>query len=97
MISPKLMNFQMNLATYDPNANVQVVKNIVGLICIKDIFEDIMQEELIDQDYHFDSTAPNHLIVNKHKHFNLGNSHGKIKSSFEMKDCNETKKEHLLA
>ena len=47
------------MATYEPNLRGQCIKNIVGLISIKDIFEDIMQEELIDEDGHFDSESPN--------------------------------------
>jgi CBS domain containing-hemolysin-like protein len=41
------------------------VGNIVGLISIKDIFEDIMQEEIIDEDMHLDSTLPNNLNFKK--------------------------------
>ena len=55
----------MNIATYDPNSKTQKIKNIVGLICLKDIFEDIMQEELIDEDFHFDSTVHGNVGKNK--------------------------------
>lgn len=34
------------------------IKNVVGLISIKDIFEDIMQEEIIDEDQHVVSSDP---------------------------------------
>lgn len=37
----------------------------MGLISIKDIFEDIMQEEIIDEDLHLDSTIPNNLDFTK--------------------------------
>ena len=49
------------MSTFDPNQRGQLIKNVVGVISIKDIFEDIMQEELIDEDIHFDSTAQNNF------------------------------------
>lgn len=53
---------------------------------IKDIFEDIMQEELLDEDIHFDSTAPQNLKFQKKR--------GSINQKIEMK--NKSKEEPLL-
>ena len=30
---------------------------IIGFVFLKDIFEEMIQKEILDQDYHYDSTA----------------------------------------
>lgn len=77
----------MNIATYDPSSKVQKIKNIVGLINIKDIFEDIMQEELHDEDFHFDSNVHGNMIG--------GLGKNKLKEMNELTNQND-KREKLL-
>ena len=43
---------KMRTVTFDESKKGQALDNVVGLISIKDIFEDIMQEELVDEDKH---------------------------------------------
>lgn len=75
------------MASYDPNTKIQKITNIVGLINIKDIFEDIMQEELNDEDFHFDSNVHGNTIG--------GLGKNKLKEMNEMVHQND-KQEKLL-
>ena len=65
------------METFDPSSLGRKVKNVVGVVSIKDIFEDIMQEELIDEDVHLDSTPINDNQLRKRnsnlKHVELKN------------------------
>ena len=86
-----LSNFEKNLknlSTIDPSGKNMIVKNIVGVICLKDIFEDILQEELEDQDPHLDSLVPNQLQHGKNS-FHESNL-------IELGNVRDSKRENLI-
>lgn len=91
-----LTNFDQTmkrLDTVDLSGKNMVVSNVVGVICLKDIFEDILQEELEDQDHHFDSQMPN----NQFQYGQGGLKEIKEKKlKLELKDITDDKQEPLI-